>query len=318
MPYVDEKLLARLVDKYGLERQKNNMGRSALWGKVTKEYNQITGNTHSKARLSKKWQNIVYQKKTKSLKDETETEKQIEEPTPPDLSEEPEIRTAGEGVENIWSACQYALRDLFLFLIQRHNLDEESNPKIRNELWKKVAKDFHRLSGGIVYVRHEKFTKKWQNWKQYNKSKGKPHPFQTCGRLDWDVIKEKLAKLKERAVTDEPFAAALARESGEDAGKIKFGASLKTRPGAMVPGSLELSSSGVDPDSNPKVIEKEIYLEMLNSEQERFRQIVENGRLEKEKLLKETDLVQTQLELAKAELALKLHMCQSKGVVLYK
>ena len=58
---------------------------------------------------------------------------------------------------------------------------------------------------------------------KYNKSKGKPHPFETCGELDWDVIKEKLAKLKERAATDEVFAAALARESGDDATKIKFG-----------------------------------------------------------------------------------------------
>ena len=41
MAYVDEKLLTRLVDKYGLERQTTNLARSALWGKVTKEYNQV-------------------------------------------------------------------------------------------------------------------------------------------------------------------------------------------------------------------------------------------------------------------------------------
>lgn len=44
MPYVDEKLLARLVDKYGLERQTTNLARSGLWGKVTKEYNQVRNN----------------------------------------------------------------------------------------------------------------------------------------------------------------------------------------------------------------------------------------------------------------------------------
>lgn len=32
-----------------------------------------------------------------------------------------------------------------------------------------------------------------------------------------------MEKLKERAATDEAFAAALARESGEDAAKIRFG-----------------------------------------------------------------------------------------------
>ena len=37
-----------------------------------------------------------------------------------------------------------------------------------------------------------------------------------------------MIKLQERAATDETFAAALARESGEDASKIKFGAILKS------------------------------------------------------------------------------------------
>ena len=48
-------------------------------------------------------------------------------------------------------------------------------------------------------------------------------------------------------------------------------------------------------------------MEALRCEQERFRKIVETGRLEKEKLLKETEMVQVQLELAKTELALKQH-----------
>ena len=55
-------------------------------------------------------------------------------------------------------------------------------------------------------------------------------------------------------------------------------------------------------------------MEALRCEQERFRKIVETGRLEKEKLLKETEMVQVQLELAKTELALKQHLCQVKGI----
>jgi hypothetical protein len=35
------------------------------------------------------------------------------------------------GPENIWAAGQYALRDLFLFLIQKYSLDDVSNPKAR-------------------------------------------------------------------------------------------------------------------------------------------------------------------------------------------
>jgi|APCry1669190288_1035285.scaffolds.fasta_scaffold871465_1 hypothetical protein len=41
MAYVDEKLLSKLVDKYGVERHTANLARSALWGKVTKEYNKV-------------------------------------------------------------------------------------------------------------------------------------------------------------------------------------------------------------------------------------------------------------------------------------
>ena len=66
--------------------------------------------------------------------------------------------------------------------------------------------------------------------------------------------------------------------------------------------------------SNPRLLERDILIESLRCEQERFRQIVENGRLEKEKLLKETEIVQVQLDLAKTEHALKQHLCQSKGI----
>ena len=86
---------------------------------------------------------------------------------------------------------------------------------------------------------------------QYNKSKGKGHPFETCGMLDWDVIKEKVTKLKERAATDLTFAAALARESGEDAAKIKFGAAVK----------LDTSTGGppFDEERNPRKTNNEVF-----------------------------------------------------------
>jgi len=43
----------------------------------------------------------------------------------------PEIKGFADGPENIWSAGQNALRDLLLYLIQKHELDEVANPKIR-------------------------------------------------------------------------------------------------------------------------------------------------------------------------------------------
>ena len=121
-------------------------------------YFQITGNNHSKARLSKKWQNINYTKKVKSSKvtavhvpDKDNfselnpskhfqpdvlnlTENDLE--ARPELSADsgsslPESKGFAEGPENIWSAGQNALRDLLLYLIQKHNLEEVSNPKTR-------------------------------------------------------------------------------------------------------------------------------------------------------------------------------------------
>ena len=78
--------------------------------------------------------------------------------------------------ENMWNAMDYALRDLFLYLIKKYDIDDVTNPRIKNELWKTISKEFHDNIDNIVTIKHEKFTKKWQNWKQYNKSKQKPHP----------------------------------------------------------------------------------------------------------------------------------------------
>ena len=55
-------------------------------------------------------------------------------------------------------------------------IDEISNPRIKNELWKSIAQEFHETIDNIVTIKHEKFTKKWQNWKHYNKSKNLPNP----------------------------------------------------------------------------------------------------------------------------------------------
>ena len=78
--------------------------------------------------------------------------------------------------------------------------------------------------------------------------------------------------------------------------------------------STSASASASASTSNPRVLERDVLMEALRCEQERFRKIVETGRLEKEKLLKETEMVQVQLELAKTELALKQHLCQVKGI----
>lgn len=65
MSFVDESLLSKLVGKFGVDKEDKGPTKMRLWAKVTKEYNSITGNSHTKARLNKKWQNIKHQRKLK-------------------------------------------------------------------------------------------------------------------------------------------------------------------------------------------------------------------------------------------------------------
>ena len=81
--------------------------------------------------------------------------------------------------ENMWNVMDYAFRDLFLYLVKKYDVDEVTNPRIKNELWKNISKEFHEISENMVTIKHEKFTKKWQNMKQYNKSK------LSQNKLDW-------------------------------------------------------------------------------------------------------------------------------------
>ena len=62
-----------------------------------------------------------------------------------------------------------------------------------------------------------------------------------------------------------------------------------------------------------KQLEREVFIEALRCEQERLKSLVENGQLEKDKLRRETELMDVQLQLAQAELALKKQECQEKA-----
>ena len=133
--------------------------------------------------------------------------------------------------------------------------------------------------------------------------------------LDLDVIKEKIRKLKERARVDSNFAAFLRRESDE----------VKTEGvGQFTTKNIVTSSEGPDKvvvtsTSNSlsnKQLEREVYIEALRCEQEKFRIMVENGQLEKDKLKREANWMEIQLQLAQTELALKKQECQEKGIII--
>ena len=314
MPHVDEVLLSKLVDKFGVDNAEKGPNRNKLWAKVTKDYNAITGNLHTKARLDKKWQNIKHTRKMKkndlmTSGDATTTAGGVPEPL--NISTSASYQELGE---NIWNVMDYALRDLFLHLVKKYNIENTSNPRQKNEYWKNFSKEFHDILENVVTIKHEKFTKKWQNWKQYNKVKQKPHPFEDDKMItDYDVIREKIRKFKERSRIDTNFAAFLARESDE--AKSEEGMeSWKTTKFFEVNNSSFKNTSTVSSAMSNKQLEREVFLEALKCEQERYKTLVENSRLEQEKLRRENDYMELQVQLAQADLAIKKQALHEKGL----
>ena len=146
--------------------------------------------------------------------------------------------------------------------------------------------------------------------------KGKAHPLED-DRIDTDadVIREKIRKFRERARTDQNFATFLLRES--DGLKIEglqnVGSKLtETQIGDH---ALMTDSASTSNMSN-KQLEREVYLEALKCEQERFRYLVENSRLEQDKLKRENELIDLQVQMAQHDLALKKQHLQEKGILL--
>jgi hypothetical protein len=58
------------------------------------------------------------------------------------------------------------------------------------------------------------------------------------------------------------------------------------------------------------------YLFLFRYEQEKFRIMIENGQLEKDKLQRESNWMEVQVQLAQTELALKKQECQEKGIII--
>ena len=58
------------------------------------------------------------------------------------------------------------------------------------------------------------------------------------------------------------------------------------------------------------------FYPLLRCEQEKYRIMVENGQLERDKLQREANWMDIQLQLAQTELALKKQECQEKGIII--
>ena len=357
MPSVDEKLLAKLVSKFGVDKEPQQTARSRLWGRVVKEYNTITDNNVSRQKIVKKWQNISYQKKLRTeklleslnnattlsdtaKKDNPDLESGNDKSTSSSNSQFESISTLSSQRENLWTVCDHVLRDLFLYLVKKYNFEDITHPRQKSEMWTQLCLEFHEKIGHCVTIRQERFTKKWQNWKAYNKSKNLSHPFETHKEvLDFDVIKSKLYKLQEMVAGDKLFAQRLSREGDpggglkadsydiqinnstncdipEDENRSKIRESSQRNGSAIDDASVDISSHSVGIGSKDKKLEREVMLRKLKYEIDRRKLLFENSELESNKLKLETELVKLQIEQTKADIALRYHELKQRGISL--
>ena len=130
------------------------------------------------------------------------------------------------------------------------------------------------------------------------------------------MIKEKIRKLKERARVDSNFAAFLRRESDEVKQEGGVGQFTTKNIVTSSEGPDKIVVTSTSNSLSNKQLEREVYIEALRYEQEKFRIMVENGQLEKDKLQREANWMEIQLQLAQTELALKKQECQEKGIII--
>ena len=134
--HIDENLLGRLVSKYGLDREANQKARTRLRFKLTKEYNALTGSSHPKAKVAKKWQNVAFRIKSKGLTDPPDASGVTIKPVSRQMPSVAKLPTTS--IESIWTVMDFALRDLLLYLVDKHNIEVHfPHPKCHTKLHRK-------------------------------------------------------------------------------------------------------------------------------------------------------------------------------------
>ena len=86
---------------------------------------------------------------------------------------EEEVEETDETSSTIWTKCNNALSDLLVYLVRKYNVDEVMDSKMKSLQWDKLIEEFNRFTGQQMLVSKQQITRKWHNWKQYNKSKKK-------------------------------------------------------------------------------------------------------------------------------------------------
>jgi len=79
--------------------------------------------------------------------------------------------------ETLWTQNDYTLRDLLVLLVQRHCIDDIMDSKMKSKLWDLLHRDFAMYTKNMISITKQQLSRKWHNWKTYNKVRKKPHPF---------------------------------------------------------------------------------------------------------------------------------------------
>jgi len=276
-----------------------------------------------------------------------------EEPQPQQSQQQPQIQVSSARtvtydidedtiVDNVWSTGKNALRDLLVYLVRKHHIDEVYDSKVKATNWDKLMDEFMDITQRMVGVQKTQVIRKWHNWKQYNKQHGKPHPFVVAGDVTVDDILDRVNNLITKAKETPPLARYLSKggnepvstTAGSSGGQQRSASqghelsAAAANKGGRPPANLErlkrlrerdfkvrrtgLSAMGL----NLKKLEHEIALESLNYEKEKWRAKCNNNKLLQQKLQREHEIAQLKLEKAKTELAIKRHECASLGIPL--
>ena len=248
-----------------------------------------------------------------------------------------------ERLDNIWTKCDSALRDLLVFLVKKHRVDEVYDSKVKAQNWEKLITEFNEKTNGMVGMPKAQIIRKWHNWKQYNKQRSKQHPFIIVGNITEEEVVGKCQALTHQAKFDPTLASFLAKGGNEpqsivdDAKKVENTTINRGENGEetlaqeisadeiRLPGNERLKRlrdrdflvrrTGISAASlSIKKLEHEIALESLTYEQERWKIRAENNQLLQEKIQRQSELADVKLERAKTELALKRHECLSLGL----
>ena len=230
--------------------------------------------------------------------------------------------------ENIWTVGNFALRDLLVYLVQKFNLDDVMDSKVKGDNWEKLYEEFCNSTHNIVKINKPQLVRKWHNWKQYNRKHGNPHPFVICGDLNEETVVTKCNNLVDKANSNEAIKALLAKgtvdvepDSVKGNKRTADDARLKRYPneeiGKLLRRDFVLKRSGPSAAGlSFQKLKHEISLESLQFEQEKWKIQLENAKLRREKIRKQSELADVLLQKAQTELALKKSECITMGISL--